>query len=139
MICAYIRNHTHKYFSVAASDHNIYTPQITGKLWPFAAMATYLKNKVKPCLNEQHHPLNSQVVNHSQKVAASRTSTLPSVKYNPKNFNTHSFRISVATSAAHAGVSTSLIKVLGRWRSDGYRRYTRSHRHWLISCLLMPG
>ena len=54
---------------------------------------------------------------------------LERIGYDSKNFNTHSFRIGAATSASHAGVSTSVIKVLGRWRSDAYRRYTCSYGH----------
>jgi hypothetical protein len=56
-------------------------------------------------------------------------SALEKIGYNPKNFNTHSFSIGAATSASHAGISTSVIKVLGRWRSEAYQRYTRSYVH----------
>ena len=57
---------------------------------------------------------------------------LKRIGYDPKNFNTHSFRRGAATSESHAGISTSVIKVLGRWRSDAYQRYTRSHGHAII-------
>ena len=39
------------------------------------------------------------------------------------NYNTHSFRIGAATTAAAASLPLCLIKILGRWRSDSYERY----------------
>ena len=39
--------------------------------------------------------------------------------------DTHSFRIGGASAAASAGVSDSVIQILGRWSSDTYRRYLR--------------
>lgn len=41
------------------------------------------------------------------------------------NLNTHSFRIGGASAAASSGVPDSIIKILGRWSSDCYRRYIR--------------
>ena len=41
------------------------------------------------------------------------------------NCNTHSFRIGGASAAASASVSDVVIKILGRWSSDAYRRYIR--------------
>jgi len=40
-------------------------------------------------------------------------------------YNTHSFRIGGATSAAEADVSQATIQQLGRWRSQAYRCYIR--------------
>ena len=42
------------------------------------------------------------------------------------NFYTHNFRIEAATTAAKAGLPPWLIKVLGRWSSDCYKRYIRT-------------
>lgn len=40
-------------------------------------------------------------------------------------YSGHSLRIGAASSAAHAGVSSSVSKLLGRWSSAAYRRYIR--------------
>ena len=37
-----------------------------------------------------------------------------------KNYNTHSFRLGAATSAAEARIPDTYIKIMGRWRSDTY-------------------
>ena len=61
-----------------------------------------------------------------------------------KGFSSHSFRIGGATAAAKAGVPAHIIQLLGRWRSDAFKKYVRiSPRyfaHWsraygkLFSC-----
>ena len=43
-------------------------------------------------------------------------------------YSGHSFRIGAATSAARAGLSDSLIKMLGRWESAAYQRYIQTPR-----------
>ena len=49
-----------------------------------------------------------------------------------KDYNTHSFRIGAATTAAAAGVPSWLIKFLGRWRSDSYERYIHLPRATIL-------
>ena len=41
----------------------------------------------------------------------------------PNNYNTHTFRIGAATTAAAAGLPAWLVKILGCWCSDSYERY----------------
>ena len=43
-------------------------------------------------------------------------------------YSGHSFRIGAATSAARAGLSDPLIKMLGRWESAAYQRYIQTPR-----------
>ena len=47
--------------------------------------------------------------------------------YNPMDFNTHSFRIGAATTAAYDGASIATIQHLGRWKSDAIMRYIRPY------------
>ena len=48
------------------------------------------------------------------------------VSIDPSHYSGHSFRIEGATSASLAGLTDYEIKLLGRWNSDFYQRYTRS-------------
>ena len=43
-----------------------------------------------------------------------------------QQYNTHSFRIGAATTAALALIPDAHIKMLGRWRSDAYQRYIKT-------------
>ena len=46
----------------------------------------------------------------------------------PQHINLHSFRIGAATDAYIRGVSSSDIKIMGRWNSSAYQRYIRVPR-----------
>lgn len=43
----------------------------------------------------------------------------------PKKFGTHSLRSGGATAMFEAGIADTVIKQLGRWKSDCYQAYTR--------------
>lgn len=53
------------------------------------------------------------------------------------DFNGHSFRIGAATTAAAKGFEDSLIRTLGRWESDAYRRYIKIPRQELAHYTIM--
>ena len=53
------------------------------------------------------------------------------------DFNGHSFRIGAATTAAANGFEDSLIRTLGRWESDAYRRYIKIPRQELAHYTVM--
>lgn len=46
-------------------------------------------------------------------------------KLDNKLYKAHSFRIGAATEAAQRGLSEHRIKLMGRWKSDAYKKYIR--------------
>ena len=60
--------------------------------------------------------------------AALRTASLDN-----KQYNGHSFRIGVATTAAQRGIVDSLNQILSRWCSDAYKLYIKLPRAQLAS------
>ena len=94
---------------------------------PVKAMKKYLSGRVN--VHPHRTPLfmfhnNQPLTRHS--CLRYMRGLLQQAGYNPKLFNTHSFRIGAATHAAQLGLPTVHIKLLGRWRSSTYQRYTRS-------------
>ena len=51
---------------------------------------------------------------------------LESLQVDTTQYNTRSFRIGAATTAAQAHIPEAHIKMLGRWRSDAYQRYIKT-------------
>jgi len=49
------------------------------------------------------------------------------------NYSSHSFRIGAATMAAQAGIPDHLIQILGRWKSDCYKRYIQTPKEVIAS------
>lgn len=71
------------------------------------------------------------VLSNGHSLTRSRFSTLlknllSSIHLNTGNYNTHSFRIGAATSAKQANIPDTLIKMLGRWKSDAYQTYIKT-------------
>ena len=53
-------------------------------------------------------------------------STLAALQLDCNLYNSHSFRIGAATTAARANIPEAYIKMLGRWQSDCYHRYIKT-------------
>ena len=66
---------------------------------------------------------------------------LSSLGVDPSRYSGHSIRIGAASTAAKAGIPVYLIKILGRWSSEAYRRYisvsssTISNAFFLLSAV----
>ena len=106
----------------------IYLPRSGGPTCPYAAMKSYIKH----CTATR---CPSPLFVFSDSTPLNRRSCLKHLRYllkkvgcKAKHYNTHSFRIGAATSAAQAGLASHYIKLLGRWRSMAYQRYIRSNK-----------
>ena len=69
--------------------------------------------------------LNKKLVTRFQ-VTKVLKSALHFLGYQKDDFNTHSFRIGAATHAYNLGKSDEEIMMMGRWKSNSYKKYIRS-------------
>ena len=60
-----------------------------------------------------------------QRLVSYLRESLSFLDFNCELYSGHSFRIGAATTAAATGLEDSVIRSLGRWRSDAYQRYIR--------------
>jgi len=58
-----------------------------------------------------------------QTLSTSLDAVLTKLNLQQSRYNTHSFRIGAATSAAQADIPDRCIKILGSWKSDAYQQY----------------
>ena len=98
--------------------------KLTKSTCPYHSMATYIA--LAPPKDPHTTPLfcfsNGRPLTRFRLLKHLRRQ-LQRAGYHPHRFNTHSFRIGGATSAAEACASQATIQQLGRWRSQAYRRY----------------
>ena len=62
------------------------------------------------------------------------------IGFDSSPYKGHSFRIGAATAAARAGLSDSLIQIMGRWKSSAFMAYIRTPKEQLLSvagCLVV--
>ena len=128
------KKHFNFYLPRAKTDQlqfgqTVFIPKSSNQFCPYASMSSYLQHHRGHQLNDTQ-PLFS----FTNGKPLSRRSFLKYLHqllrdtgHNPANYNTHSFRIGAATTAASIGIPTHSIKRLGRWRSKAYSTYTRSH------------
>jgi len=61
-----------------------------------------------------------------QSFCTALNSVLSELPVNCNWYNSHSFRIGAATTAAQANIPDAYIKMLGRWQSEAYQRYIKT-------------
>lgn len=98
---------------------------------PVTAVLAYLSVRA-PGPGPQFCHADGTPLSRSALVTAVRTA-LSSTRLDLSRFSGHSFRIGAATTAAHAGLSDSLIQTLGRWHSSAFTRYIRTPTATLLS------
>lgn len=104
----------------------VHISQSGSKLCPVRAMRNYLQSG-----KSQWQDKDPLFIFSNNKLLTRRSCLkhlrhfLQRVGYPPSLYNMHSF-IGAATHAAHLGMPSHHIKLLGRWRSAAYQRYSRS-------------
>ena len=71
-------------------------------------------------IDAAHNPVTRAAFNEQLRTA------LCFCGFNSKFFKAHSFRIGAASAAAAQGLSDSQIRLLGRWKSDAFKKYIRN-------------
>ena len=98
------------------------------QLCPVQQLHRYIKLRLRIFnpMNDHRTPLflmpNGNALNRREFVKRVRD-ILSHLGYDASRYTGHSLRIGAASSAAKAGVPIYLIKILGRWSSEAYRRY----------------
>lgn len=101
----------------------IYLGKTAGPVCPVSALLQYLARRPPRegplFIDHQGNPLTKASFTRRLR------ETLTRAGIDPSRYKGHSFRIGAATTAAACGISDSLIKTLGRWRSEAYQAYIR--------------
>ena len=93
-------------------------------LCPVLAMLAYLARR--PCQPGPLFMFRDGLPLSRPKLVHRLREALNSTGVDDSGFSGHSFRIGAATAAARAGLSDSLIKTLGRWKSSAFSLYIRT-------------
>ncbi|XP_049341529.1 uncharacterized protein LOC111192746 [Astyanax mexicanus] len=113
----------------------IYLFKLTSPLSPYEPITAYLSHR----LTHQASPDNPLFVTESGSPATRHwfhfhlKQILSLSGFNPSFFSAHSFRIGAASTASHHGLPDHTVKILGRWTSQAYHGYIRTHASDLLA------
>ena len=104
-------------------------------LLPVTTMSTYISSRLSQGATPQCPLFLDPHLAHSPLTRATfitlLRSTLSATGYEDHHFSGHSFRIGACTSGGANGVPDHLLQTLGRWQSNCYSRYIRTHSNTL--------
>lgn len=109
--------------AVSQTIHITKRPNLPTAHCPVAAIAQYL------LLRGSHEGMffmlqcKRPLTKHAFNILLARTITC--LGLDPSRYKAHSFRIGAATTAALHGVTDEKIQLLGRWKSNAFRKYIR--------------
>ena len=121
-VLVYLKHSKNYPFGVGNSVHLGATGQ---HLCPVAALLGYLAIW-PPVAAGPLFLLHDGTTLSKPRLIASLCWVLQEVGVDSSKYSGHRFRMGAATTAAKLGVSDSLIKILGRWRSSVFVRYIRT-------------
>ena len=96
---------------------------VEGEICPVKALVDYLS--VRPATPGPLFIFGSGSPLTQVALVAKLHEALQQVGLNHRDYNGHSFRIGVATTAAQRGLEDSLIQTLGHWKSEAYKTYIK--------------
>lgn len=108
-------------------------------LCPVTAMLGYLA--IRPTTEGPLFIFRDGATLSRPRLVQSLRQALHTVGVDDAQYSGHSFRIGAATAAARAGLSDSLIKTLGRWKSSAFSLYIRTpwqHLRTVSAALIAP-
>ncbi|XDV36891.1 hypothetical protein PO909_006605 [Leuciscus waleckii] len=108
-----------------ASGVTLSFPKINNNFCPFTSMVKFLKIRPKTSNYAPLFILPNGAPLSKGWFRTQLNSVVKSCSLSPSLYTGHSFRIGAATTAADRGISTSAIKVLGRWSSSAFESYIR--------------
>ncbi|XP_063054525.1 integrase/recombinase xerD homolog [Engraulis encrasicolus] len=110
----------------------VYISKLHGVFCPFSSMVEFIKLRHDRSLSSPLFLLPDGAPMCRQWFCCHLAAVLRRCNLPPAKYTAHSFRIGAATTAAHRGISTSAIKLLGRWSSEAYASYIRPSRHQVL-------
>jgi hypothetical protein len=99
--------------------------KINNNFCPFSAMVKFLKIRPRTSKFAPLFLLPNGAPLSKAFFKSHLTTVIKSCSLSPSLYTGHSFRIGAATSAAERGISTSAIKIMGRWSSSAFESYVR--------------
>lgn len=111
---------------------DIFLGRTDSPLCPVAAIMAYYAIR-PPAVEAPFFIFGDRTPLTRERLVAAVRQALSQAGVDSTHYSGHSFRVGAATTAARAGMSEAMIKMLGRWESAAYERYVRTPRESLAA------